>query len=144
MHQMMKYLNHQERMEAPALGMIAGALIGGGGTLAGMLSVGGLMGGLIGAVGGSLLGGSMGGMDAPRVQAPATPQTPATPSVPGMPGSTPGSSGGGDTAPLTAEEIAQGQTTGKPRRGRVSTILTPPGSRGIPEGETQEIERLGG
>lgn len=181
MHQMMKFQQRQDRMEAPVLGAVAGALIGGGGTLAGMLSVGGLIGAGIGAIGGSLLGGMM---EQPRMpslsvaptqqapQTPATPATPAAPAAPQTPAATPtpavtppvnqpaqpvaeptptpedvavpGGQQAEGPAPLTAEEIAQGQAATKRRRGRMSTILTKPSQRGIPEDGEQEVERLGG
>lgn len=130
--------------EAPLIGMAIGGLIGGGGTLAGFATVAGMAGMALGALGGTLLGK---GLSGPKVQQPqnqqqaaaaATPALPPAPTIPAIPSSpvdtpnpvaSPINTTPGEQAPLTPQEIAAGQMTNdKPRRGRVSTILTNPQS----------------
>ena len=91
------------KYEAPLLGAVVGGLIGGGGTLAGILTTGGLIGSAIGAVGGSLLGKALSPkmpdfnqtISAPQEQAvPQTPPAPAVPATPATPSATPVTGGG--------------------------------------------------
>lgn len=71
----------------------------------------------------------------PVAQPTPTPETVATPNAATQ-----------DTgaAPLTAAEIAQGMAETRKRRGRISTILTKPSDRGIPDSGDDTVERLGG
>ena len=158
------------KVEAPLFGAVIGALIGGGGTLAGMLTVGGMVGAGIGAIGGSLLQKSMTpDLDMPsqaivQATAPQTPQTPTAPAVPQTPGATPTSPVGSNapgtptanptptagtittpqdgSSPATNEDIAKGEVDVRKRRGRLSTILT--SREGREETGGEEVERLGG
>lgn len=143
--------------EAPLIGAAIGGLIGGGGTLAGFATLGGMAGMALGAVGGSLLGKSM---KAPKVETqsqqsqqqqaiaetPALPPATEMPAAPATPVATPIPQAVGEVSTPTAEELAAGQiNTEKKRKGRLSTILSTPKSRlegGTYEGET--MERLGG
>lgn len=141
-------------MEAPLIGAAIGGLIGGGGTLAGFATLGGMAGMALGAVGGSLIGK---GMKTPKVEsardqtqnaAAETPQLPPAtemPPAPNTPTATPNPTTGEASTP-TADELATGQINiDKKRKGRLSTILTTPKSR--LEDETLEgegMERLGG
>lgn len=144
-------------------GALLGGLIGGGGTMAGLLSVGGMVGSLIGGIGGSMLGNMMSPkldlgsqpQQPPASAIPATPSAPAIPAAPATPGSTPtgppvdSTTGApfnpGEAGIATATDISKGELARK-RRGRVSTILTTPQSRaGVAEGSGDgEIELLGG
>lgn len=140
--------------EAPLIGMAIGGLVGGGGTLAGFATMGGMIGMGLGAIGGTLLGKSMKAPKMPSQQnqeqaaaketpklppatpMPAAPMTPVATPIPAV----------GDTSPPTAEEIASGQIqVEKKRKGRLSTILSTPKSRleGV-SGEEGVMERLGG
>ena len=147
--------------EAPLLGAVVGGMIGGGGTLAGMLSVGGMIGMGLGAVGGSMLGDmlspKMPKMDLGSAQqqaqqeVPATPPAAVMPEAPATPVSTPVAPpvdttgpiaepfNPGEGSPQTTAEVSQGEVNRK-RKGRMSTILT---SREATVGE-EEVERLGG
>ena len=168
---MKKYGVNDHMHEGPIAaigGALLGGLIGGGGTMAGLLTAGGLMGAAIGGIGGTLLGGMMTPkMDfgstvqpqaAPESAIPATPAATAIPESPATPGAavtetpvdTTGAAGAtpfnvGEAAPLTASDAAKGEIP-KKRKGRMSTILTTPSSRkgvgGDIEGE--EMELLGG
>lgn len=146
-------------MEAPLIGMAIGGLIGGGGTLAGFATVAGMAGMALGALGGTLLGKGL-SQKSPQPQqqqqqaaaeTPALPPAPTIPAIPQTPVSTPdvkaSSITPGEAAPMTPEEIAAGQmTNAKPRRGRLSTILTTPQSllgAGNSLGDTG-FEKLGG
>jgi len=144
--------------EAPLLGAVVGGMIGGGGTLAGMMSVAGMVGMGLGAVGGSLLGNMMSPKmpdmnisqaspqnvpsTPPAAVAPAVPDTPTatpTPAPVDTSGPTPAPFNPGEASTPTASEIATGELARK-RKGRVSTILT---SREATVGE-EETEKLGG
>lgn len=140
-------------MEAPLLGAAIGGLIGGGGTLAGFATLGGMAGMALGAVGGSLLGKSMKTPKMPQDQSaaaaaetPALPPATEMPAAPATPTATPTPQAVGEVSTPTAEELAAGQiNTEKKRKGRLSTILTTPKSRLIDSGtETEGMERLGG
>lgn len=137
-------MNHvQEGPLAAVAGGLIGGLIGGGGTLAGMLTMGGMIGMGLGAVGGTLLGNAMSPQmpsfnmqqaQPSQQEVPRTPAAPASPVTPGAPGTT------GEASPSTTADVAKG-TMPKKRKGRVSTILTSPGDRD--EGG-EEVELLGG
>ena len=152
---------------AAVAGGVLGGLLGGGGTLAGFLTTGGLIGSALGAVGGTLLGNALTPkFDTGMIQQPqqppasAVPPTPAAPAMPAAP-STPGAGvvtgpagqpaipvdtsgpgapvpfNPGEGAPLTTEGVAKGEMT-KKRRGRVATILTTPASRAGVASESDE------
>ena len=92
--------------EAPVLGAIVGGLIGGGGTLAGILTTGGLIGAGVGALAGSYLGKSLKPAKVQSIQQtqaaatpteqeiPQAPPAPAIPAVPATPVATPIVGGG--------------------------------------------------
>ena len=141
--------------EAPLIGAAIGGLIGGGGTLAGFATLGGMAGMALGAVGGSLLGKSM---KTPKIaseqsqekaamaETPALPPATEMPAAPATPVATPIPQAIGEVSTPTAEELAAGQiNTEKKRKGRLSTILSTPKSR-LEGGttETEGMERLGG
>jgi len=96
---------------APMMGGLIGSFLGGGATLAGMTSIGGIIGGIAGTVlAGSLLGGSkdlkssVSQAAAPQPQqTPATPPPPAMPAIPATPAAVPAapSLGGSVTPPPT-------------------------------------------
>lgn len=118
----MFYARDKRMAEGPVAaigGALLGGLIGGGGTLAGILTTGGLIGASLGLMGGSLLGGGL-GQQMPSYSATPAPKAPATPGAPGLPGA--GAGDGGISTP-TAEEVARGEMERK-RRGRVATILS--------------------
>ena len=139
-------------MEAPLAGAAIGGLIGGGGTVAGLATIGGLSGMAIGA----LLTKPLMNMMTPKMpktqsasnqQAAAEKETPALPAATGMPAipSTPTATPeitAGDASAPTTEELARGELERK-RRGRLSTILTSPKSR-LDQGVDEGFERLGG
>jgi hypothetical protein len=142
---MKKYGVNDYFLEAPAIGAVMGGLMAGGGTLAGMMSISGLMGAALGAVGTTMLtksmapdsGGSFGGGGGGGAQAPAMPGSTALPPIPDM------NAPGDPSAPSTPEDIAKGEANNRKRRGRLSTILTGPQDRGDQSGG-EEIELLGG
>lgn len=117
-------------VEAPmaALGGLVGSFIGGGATLAGMTSIGGIVGGLVGTVlAGTLLGGKQKSLRAPSQQStdsqvPATPPAPAIPPVPSAPAATP-------TVPNLGGSVAPKPTPG------ASTDTTKP-TAGVDVGAT--------
>ena len=94
--------------EAPLFGAVIGGLIGGGGTLAGILTTGGLIGTALGAVGGTLLGDMLSpkmpsfDISAPKAPTqqqvqqatPPAPPAPAIPATPATPAATPVTGGG--------------------------------------------------
>jgi hypothetical protein len=131
--------------EAPLLGAVIGGLVGGGGTLAGIMSVGGMVGAGLGMVAGNMLGDAMGpkmpdmsiAQNTPT-DVPSTPPAAVAPAVPGTAVETPGFTGG-EGSPQTTDDVSTGELNRK-RRGRVSTILT---NREATVGE-EEVERLGG
>jgi predicted lipid-binding transport protein (Tim44 family) len=137
-------------MEAPLAGAAIGGLIGGGGTIAGLATIGGLSGMAIGA----LLTKPLLSAFSPKMpkaaqsqqqQAAAeTPELPPATKMPAMPNTpiaTPEITAGDASAPTT-EELARGELERK-RRGRLSTILTSPRSR-LDQGVDEGFERLGG
>ena len=143
-----KQYGQDHMKEAPLLGALAGAFIGGGSTLAGMLSVGGLVGGAIGAVGGTLLQGAMTpkmpSLDlGPTPQAPQTPAAAQIPGTPSTPAASPTESTVGEATGATPADIAAGEAP-KRRKGRVATILTTPRTRLATDEGEEEVERLGG
>lgn len=116
-------LRNKPRLEGPVAalgGSLIGGLIGGGGTLAGLATVGGIV--------GSAVGGLVAGQlfkektpSYPTVQAPGTPTPPQIPTVPAL--SAPTTAPTGEGAALTPAEIAAGNEQ-KARRGRLATILS--------------------
>jgi hypothetical protein len=143
---MKKYGVNDYFLEAPAIGAVMGGLMAGGGTLAGMMSISGLMGAALGAVGTTMLTKSMapdsggGGYGGGGAQAPAMPGAPSMPQLPQAPAMNSPTDG---SAPSTPEDIAKGEANNRKRRGRLSTILTGPQDRGDQSGG-EEIELLGG
>lgn len=142
----MQRFGRTPRLEGPlaaVAGGLVGGLIGGGGTLAGLATTGGLIGSAIGSVVvGSLLQPKT--PSYPTAAAPVVPATPAVPEIPGTPAAsaaaaTPAISP--ETATPTAEEIAKGELERK-RRGRLSTILTARNPANTPAGGS-ENETLG-
>lgn len=125
------------RKEGPVAavgGSLLGGLIGGGGTLAGLATAGGLIGSAVGG----LIGGSLFGQ--PDIPSYPTAQAPAQPGATPLPGQVPTdqSQQSGNTSPATTTDIAKGQMDSMKRRGRLSTILTRQTAGG------EETERLGG
>lgn len=121
------------RYEGPVAGIagsLIGGMIGGGGTLAGMATVGGLVGSAIGGlVGSTILGGSQQpsiNIASPNVPA-AVPPTPGLPTQPNVNATLPSpvtNTPSGTGSALTPAEIAAGQSADAARRGRLATILT--------------------
>lgn len=118
----MRQANWEARIKqgpvASVVGSVLGGLIGGGGTLAGIATTGGLIGSAIGSVVGmSLLGGGN------KQQNPGTVAAPPQPGSVAMPETPTAQPGTGTSSPLTPEEIARGEAE-RQRRGRLSTILS--------------------
>jgi len=122
---------------AAVAGSLIGGLIGGGGTMAGLASVGGIVGSMVGST-------IVGSLMKPKSQSYPSVGAPATPAPAAMPGSqapNPNAPNGvtpGDTAAATNADIAKGQMDSIKRRGRMSTILS-----GRQVAGDEEIERLG-
>ena len=159
--------------EAPLFGAAIGGLIGGGGTLAGLATVGGLSGMALGAIGSTLLMKKL-MPKTPKVQSAKNQEAAAKAETPALPPATPM-----PAAPMTptaspeipgilkpdeaiAPDIPVAERPQEPaeaspptteeiargqlekkRKGRLSTILTSPKSR-LEEGEAEGFERLGG
>jgi hypothetical protein len=116
-------LRNKPRLEGPLAavgGSLIGGLIGGGGTIAGLATVGGIVGSAIGGIAASSLFKEK-TPSFPTVQAPGTPAPPQIPTVPAL--AEPGATPTGEGASLTPAEIAAGNAQ-KARRGRLSTILS--------------------
>lgn len=106
---------------APMLGGLVGSFLGGGATLAGMTSVGGIVGGLVGTVlAGTLLGGKQKSARS-QIIPQTTPQTPATPPAPAMPPIP-----SGPAATPTVPSLG-GSVEPKPVPGRGTDTTTPTG-----------------
>lgn len=161
----MFYLKNKQHFEGPVAaigGALLGGLIGGGGTMAGLLTAGGMMGMALGGVAGTLLGSSleMPDFDVASPQSPTQQEvaeaTPAEEAAVTAPATTEEQASGvgevatdttstssaeeftvGESAAPTEENVAKGELT-KKRRGRISTIL----SSGANASEFEDEEEL--